>query len=416
MLHDFVPQGTELIQAVPAPTSNSGGQLLWNLGTINPGQQSSIKMELMPKKPGNIGSVAHVTFSAQASGQTVCTKPELSVHHKAPQTVLIGQDVVLDIYVENKGNGAADDVMLQEDVPAGLQFAGGQKELEYKIGTLRPGETRNIKLKLKATQVGHVRNVVVAHGAGQLNASDTIEMRIVAPELSLVGEGPNRKYLNRKATHQFSVSNRGTAAATNMKLMARLPRGLRFVEANNQGQYDTRNHAVVWRLAKLDPQKTGTVSLTTMPVATGQQNIDVKVTADLNQEQTSRQTLSVEQLVELFFDIDDTADPIETGSGTSYKIRVVNQGQKTATGVQVQVDFPPAIQPITVEGGIRHQIRNQTVVLEPIASVQPGQEISFIVKANGLREGDHRTVVSVRSDDRTVAVSKEESTHVYSDR
>ncbi len=415
-IHDFVPQGTELIQAVPSPTSNAGGKLLWNLGTLSPGQQTSIKMELMPKQPGKIGSVAQVTFAAQASSQTTCTRPELAIRHEAPETVLIGSDVILDIFVENKGNGAAENVVLQEDVPDGLQFANGHKELEYEIGTLRPGETRNIRLKLKATKVGQVRNVLVAHGAGQLQANDQIDLKIIAPQLMLSGDGPNRKYLNRQATHEFSIANQGTAAATNLQLVAKLPRGLRFVEANNQGQYDNRSHAVVWRLAKLDTLKTGKVSLTTMPIATGQQEIQVEATADLDQRQSVSQSMLVQQLAEIFFDIDDSADPIETGSSTSYKVRVINQGEKTATGVRVQVEFPQAIQPVSVEGNPRNQIRGQIVSLEPIAALQPGQEISFIVKAKGLSEGDHRIVVSVRSDDREVPVSKEESTHVYADR
>lgn len=416
VVHDFVPEGTSLVEAVPNPTSNSNGLINWNLGTLAPGQQASIKMKLLPQRPGNIGSVAHVTFGAQATAQTICTKPELNIRHKAPSTVLIGADVFLDIFVENKGNGAAENVVLQEDVPEGLQFANGQRELEYEIGVLRPGETRNVRLQLKATKVGQVRNILVAHGEGKLQANDTIDISITAPQITLSGEGPNRKFLNRKATHTFQVGNRGTAPATNLRLVAQLPRGLRFVEANNQGQYDANNHVVVWRLAQLDPQKTGTVSLTTMPVATGQQDIDVQAIADLNQRQTTRKSLAVEQLVELFFDIDDMADPIETGTGTAYKVRVVNQGQKTATNVRIQVDFPQAIRPTAVDANVRNEIRGQAVVIQPIPSLQPGQEISFVVRADGLQAGEHRTVVSVRSDDREIAVSKEESTHVYADR
>ncbi len=413
---DYVPEGTRLIEAMPEASAAPGGRISWNLGTLNPGQQASIKMKLLPEQAGNIGSVAHVTFGAQASAQTVCTQPQLSIRHEAPATVLIGQEVLLNIFIENKGNGAAENVVLQEDVPEALDFAGGQRELEYPIGTLRPGETRNIQLRLRAAKTGQVRNVLVAHGAGKLQATDTVDLRIIAPQLTLRGDGPRRKFLNRPAKHSFTVANLGTAAATNMQLVARLPRGLRFVEANNQGQYDRNNHAVVWRLAKLDPQKNGTVQLTTMPIATGQQDIDVTATADLNQSQNTTQSLSVQQLSELYFDIDDTADAIEVGTGTTYKVRVVNQGQIPASNVQVQVDFAQAMQPVSVQGSLRNEIRGQSVVLDPIPALQPGQEISFTISANATAAGDHRTVVRVRSDERETPVSKEESTHVYSDR
>ncbi len=415
-VHDYVPEGARLMEAVPAPSQNSDGRIRWDLGTLNPGQQVSIRMKLMPERPGNLGSVAQVTFGAQASAKTICTQPKLNIRHEAPESVLIGQNILLNIFVENLGDGAAENVVLQEDVPEGLEFPGGQRELEYPIGTLQPGETRQVQLRLRAAQVGQVRNVLVAHGAGQLQADDVVSLRIVAPQLSVESAGPSRKFLNRSATHTFSVSNQGTAPATNMQLVARLPQGLKFASANNQGQYDRAGHAVVWRLAKLDAGKKGSVELTTIPVATGNYQIQIEARSDLNQQQQTTQSMVVEQLSELFFDIDDTADAIEVGTGTTYRIRVINQGQIPATNVQVQVDFAEAIQPVSVEGALRHEIRNRSVVLDPIPTLAPGQELAFVIEANALAAGDHQTVVSVRSDDREIAISKEESTHVYADR
>ena len=415
-VHDFVPEGTRLLETMPPANAGPNGRITWNLGSLAPGQQSSIKMKLLPQRTGNIGSVAHVTFGALASAQTVCTQPKLSIRHEAPSTVLLGQNLVMTIFVENTGNGAAENVVLQEDVPEGLIFAGGQQELEYTIGTLPPGQTRRIQLPLRAAKVGLARNVLVAHGEGSLQTTDTVDIRVIAPKLILRTEGPSQKFMNRTAIHTFSLANQGSAAATNVQMVARLPRGLQFVSANNQGQYDRTNHVVVWRLAKLDAQKTGSVELTTLPIATGQLDINVIAAADLNQRQESKHSMVVKQISELYFDIDDTADAIEIGTSTTFRVRIVNQGKIASTNVLVQVEFSSAMQPESVQGGVRHQIRGQTVVLDAIPSMQPGQEISFTVTAKAIQAGDHRTVVSVRSDDRDIAVSKEESTHVYSDR
>jgi uncharacterized repeat protein (TIGR01451 family) len=415
-VHDHVPEGTRLVETVPAADAHPNGQITWSLGSLAPGQQTSIKMKLIPERAGNIGSVAHVTFGALASAQTVCTQPKLAIRHEAPSTVLLGQNLVMNIFVENNGNGAAEDVVLQEDVPEGLVFASGQKELQYKIGTLMPGQTRRVQLPLRAAQVGQAKNVLVAHGAGQLRATDTVDVRVVAPQLDLQTEGPNRKFLNRQATHSFRLTNQGSAAATNVQLVARLPRGLQFASANNQGQYDRTNHAVVWRLARLEPQQSGSVQMTTLPVATGQLDIEVTAVADLNQRQQQIQSLAVQQLSELFFDSADTADAIEVGTSTNFRVRVANQGSIPASNVQVSVEFPAGLQPLSVQGGLGHEIRNQTVVLQNIPSLQPRQEVSFMVTAKAVAAGDHRTVLSVRTDDREIAVSKEESTHIYSDR
>ena len=415
-VHDQVPQGTQLIETIPPAQPDPSGKITWTLGSMNPGQQTSIKMKVLPQQAGNIGSTAHVTFGALASAQTICTEPKLSIRHEVPASVLLGQQLLMTIFVENNGSGAAENVILQTDVPEGLAFSTGQKELEYTIGTLPPGQSRMVQLPLQAAKVGQAQNVLVAHGAGKLRATDSVNIRVTAPKLNLQSEGPNRKFLNRQATHTITLGNSGTAPATNVQLVAKLPRGLQFTSANNQGQYDPGNHAVIWRLAKLDPQKSGSVELKTLPVATGQLDIAITAGADLNQRQQETQTLTVEQLTELYFDIEDTADAIEVGTNTNFRVRIVNQGRIPAKNVEAQVEFAAAIKPLQVQGGIGNQIQGQMVKLNTIPSLQPGQEISFVVTANALQAGDHRTVVSVRSEDREIAVSKEESTHVYSDR
>ena len=47
----------------------------------------------------------------------------------------------------------------------------------------------------------------------------------------------------------------------------------------------------------------------------------------------------VEGLAAIMFEVRDSEDPIEVGGETSYEIRVVNQGTKAATNVQVVVDL-----------------------------------------------------------------------------
>ena len=65
-------------------------------------------MKLMPLQAGEIGSVAHVAFSAKASGKTVCTQPKLEISAEGPGEVLIGDDVIINIQVTNVGTGNAE--------------------------------------------------------------------------------------------------------------------------------------------------------------------------------------------------------------------------------------------------------------------------------------------------------------------
>lgn len=417
MVVDRVPSGTEFISASPEPTKlERSGDVQWTIGTIEPGQEKRIRFQLRPTEPGEIGSVAHVLFATQASMRTVVTKPVLDIVHSARPRVLIGDNVVFDVIVENRGDGPATDVIVQEEVPDQLEYQEGFRQLEYEVGTLMPGQKRKIQLALRANKVGEFRNVVFVSGKGGLEAKHEIDVEVIAPEIRVTSEGPKRRFLQRKATHAFSIENGGTAEANNVNLVARLPSGLRYVSSDNRGRYDSSSHAVYWKMPSLKEGVAGTVELTTLPVEVGQQDIKFEANADLRLTAETTQEMAVEHLVDVFFEIDDLVDPIEVGTDTTYRMKILNQGTKVASNVQLKVEFPRGLEPTAVDGDLRNQIQGQLVKFEPISSLPPGQQIQVAVRARGSAPGDLRVVASIRSDGREVAVSKEETTRVYSDR
>lgn len=414
---DRVPEGTDFLGAAPEPSSQvRGGTIEWNVGSIEPGQEKRIRMQLRPTKPGEIGSVAQVVFATQASMRTVVTKPVLAIEHATSPKVLMGDNFVFDVTVENRGDGPATDVIIQEEVPEQLEYQAGFRQLEYEVGTLMPGQKRQLRLALRAGKVGKFRNIMFASGKGGLEAKHELDLEVVAPEIAVKASGPTRRYLQREATHQFTIENRGTAKATSVDLVARLPAGLRYVRSDNRGRYDSQSHAVYWKMPELTEGVAGTVELTTMPFNVGQQDIKFEANADLNLTASTNQSLVVEHLVDVYFEIDDVVDPIEVGSNTRYRLRILNQGTKPADNVQLQVDFPEGLTPTDVDGNLRHQVKGQRVVFEPIRSLPPGEEVRLTIGATGRAPGDHRVVANIRSDGRDIAISKEDTTRVYSDR
>jgi uncharacterized repeat protein (TIGR01451 family) len=182
----------------------------------------------MPVDEGEIGSVATVSFSADASARTIATKPQLVLKIAAPSKVLIGEEVALAITITNTGSGVAHKVVLDERVPAGLQHAAGP-ELEYEVGDLKPNESRQLDLKLTAVQPGTVTNVLVARGDVNVKVEDRWSVEVLAPQLELSVEGPKRRFLDREASYVLSVSNPGTAPARQVEIVTQLPPGLKFV-------------------------------------------------------------------------------------------------------------------------------------------------------------------------------------------
>src|SRR5690606_20338762 len=114
---DRVPRGARLVDASPRYTETPEGLLVWDIGSLDPGQEAIIKMQVLPEEEGEIGSVASVTFQVTASARTISTRPQLEVEHTAPAKVLIGDDVRFSIRVHNPGSGVARNVRIEEDVP-----------------------------------------------------------------------------------------------------------------------------------------------------------------------------------------------------------------------------------------------------------------------------------------------------------
>ncbi len=65
-IHDEVPQGTKLISTSPNATTE-GSHIVWQIGKLSPGEDRTVEMQLMPTTEGEIGSVATVSYAAQAS-------------------------------------------------------------------------------------------------------------------------------------------------------------------------------------------------------------------------------------------------------------------------------------------------------------------------------------------------------------
>ncbi|MBN2579060.1 MAG: DUF11 domain-containing protein [Pirellulales bacterium] len=413
-IRDQVPRGTQLLKTSPRASENAQGEIVWTLGMLQPGETASVEMELLPTAEGEIGSVASVHFTAEASAKTVCTRPQLVIETAGPGEVLIGDSVTLSITISNPGSGVATGVMLEERLPPGLQHPSGN-ELEYPVGNLRPGESKRLQLQLTATAPGRIDNVLTARADGNLRTEDRLALEVMAPKLDLVAEGPKRRYLEREATYQFSVSNPGTASAEQVLLTAYLPPGLKFVSANNSGQYVEADRAVYWRLEELPSNQTGTVELITMPVEAGQQSIILRGTAQKGLNVQKEQAVMVEGIAAILFQVADAADPIEVGGEATYEVHVLNQGSKAASNVQLAVILPPELQFLSAEGPARYAVQGNQVIFEGLARLSPKSDTTYRVRVKGLRPGDLRTRFQLLTGEMQTPVLKEESTRVYAD-
>jgi uncharacterized repeat protein (TIGR01451 family) len=414
-LRDVVPRGTKLIETEPRATSVAGGELAWDLGDLEPGQEIRVKVYLMPTEEGEIGSVATLRMAASASARVVATKPELVLRLTSEPKVLIGEKMRLSIEISNPGSGPATGVVLFENIPAQLRHPAGGS-LEFEVGTLMPGETRKLDLELTAAQAGLVKNTMLATGDANLQAQDTAEFEVVAPALDVTLQGPTKRYLERPATYTLSVDNPGTAPAKNIELTTYLPQGMKFIKANNSGQYDPKTHSVSWGLAELPARQSGSVELVAVPVEPGELALRVEGKAGRGLSDEVKQTVHVEGLAAIAFSVADLQDPIARGGETTYEIRVVNQGSKASANVRLTAQIPPGLKAVSASGPTPYEIAAGQVVFAPLAELAPKADTTYHIELQAVGPGDQRVHIHVDTDELQTPVTKEESTRVYADQ
>ena len=412
---DQVPQGTRFLSASPETVPSADGSLVWDLGVLQPNEDATLTVELMPEVEGEIGSVAEVTFRIPSAIRTIATKPLLKVEHTGPAKVLIGQDVPFQITVSNPGSGIATGVVIEVDVPEGLAHDGGREIMSDRFD-LRPNESKKLDLILRAAQAGVVQNVVRAVGDASLMAEHRTQLEVLAPELQVATAGPTKRFLDRPVKYQIGLSNPGTAAANNIELVARLPRGLKFTAADKKGQYDPRQHAVLWSLEELPAGEQGMVELTALPTDTGEQKLHIEARASLGLEFQHDHVTLVEDITDLVFTVSDENVPIEVGSETTYQIRVANNGTKVAKNVQLSVTVPQGLEITDSDGPSQVELQGDQLVMQPITQLAQGEEAVYRLTAKGTRAGDQVLRVQLLSDEFSTPVTKEEITKVYADK
>ncbi|NDC62395.1 MAG: DUF11 domain-containing protein [Planctomycetia bacterium] len=420
-LRDSVPYGTSLVAtsppASPLPAgsvSGLAGDIVWMLGSLPPGGQARVAMDVLPTIEGDVGSVASVTFRADASARSRATKPDLRIDAVPPGPVLIGREIRLPITITNPGTGVATGVVLEGALPEGVTHASG-RELEFDVGQLKPGESRTIDLRLATSFPGVHSARLTARADGRIEVEHAVRLEITAPTLELSAEMPSRRYLQRPATCLISMVNAGTAPAKAVELAAQLPAGMKFVRANNSGYYEERTHRVLWNLEELPAGEIGTVEMVLMPVDLGPQKIVAAArTTDGLSDQVAH-AIEVEGLSALVFDVTDSEDPIEVAGTTEFVVRIGNQGTKAASGVRLTATLLGDLEPVEARGPSAHRTDNLTISFEPLARLSPSEEAVFRIRVRGTREGDQRVQVQLTSDDHPSPITKEEITRVYAD-
>ena len=335
----------------------------------------------------------------------------MTIQLSGPAQVAVGKPAVFEIRVANQSAQPLTGIVLHGSLPEGLNTFQGRKIEGEVDAIIAPGEVKTLKMPTSAVKPGRYTLAVKVTTQAGHEASATAVIDIGTETLQLQPAPTTRLLMGRDGDLRIEVTNHTGRALRNVTVADRLPEGLDFIGASDRGLYQANSRTVYW-LLDLPAGKTQTLVVRVNGIKTGQLENTAFAKADGVPELQSTGIVALEGVSDLTLRVVDRDFLVEVGKENLYEIRVQNPGNTSASSVQLQIQFPAGLVPKSAQGNTKFSIDHQSVVFEPIASLEPQGQAIFRVSAVAQSMGDQRIRFAVVSDQIRTPVQREISTRV----
>lgn len=402
-----------VVGAEPRPQVEDGS-LIWDLGGFAPKHERQVQVRLQHGEKGNIGATARVTFSSSAAIAIRASEPSLLVRVGGASKCQLGDGTGLVVTVNNPGDGVAERVKVNVEIPEGLEHVKGRL-VSYDVGALQPGETRTLQVLCVARAGGEHVCKATAEADGGLKSTDQAVVAVIAPRLAVEIKGPALRYLDRKASYAIRVTNPGDAPANNVLLQDILPGGFRFVSADAGGRYDPATRIVSWYVGEIAPGESRDVTVELQATNMGEFTHEVTAQASRGLKSSQNLPVRVEGISAILLEVVDLEDPIEVGADTTYVVRIANTGSKADHDLRLVCQIPERMQFRGATGPTGFSQNGQEIVFHPLPSLGARSDAVYRVTVRATAAGVSTFKARITSSILVDPVLKEEATRVYSD-
>lgn len=410
VVKDNIPAGSRLSGTIPRAELVEK-QLQWKLGTVGPGEERTIKVRVVPTKEGQIGSIATVNFAAEVAAQTVVTAPKIDFDLLGPEQARLGEPVTFSFRVANNGSGNASGVVIRNLLPDALKHSGGN-DLEYEVGDLPAGKSMEVKLTLTAAELGQVVNRAILTADGGVSTEARSSIEVVGSKLKITRTGPEKRFLGRPAEYVNTVVNESDVPARMITVVEQIPPGLDFVASTNGGRYDPVQRTVVWRIEGIGPRDSRVLKVKLVARQEGTQKSLVSlVDATGNRKEVTSET-TVVGFTNVGLQLSPIESPVEIGAEVSLKVRAKNSGTNPANNVQISLDLPEGLEPVSIEGPAPYTQEGRTLRFDRIARIEGGREAAIDLVLIATDPGNGRLHFELDADDMQSPLVREEPIYV----
>ena len=302
----------------------------------------------------------------------------IQVDKTMPKEVRVGTAFSYVIKVTNLTESMLADVAITETISKDVQFTGAEptavtegNKLVWQIDSLGPKASKAFKVSGIANAAKPLEHKTsITH-----TVSGSASLNVVQPALKLVRDAPAEAILCEPIPVDFTVSNTGTGAATNVQIVDTLPAGLLTVDGKDRITLDAGTLAAGESRrfsVKVRASKTGVFVFKATATSAAGLKADSEATTTTIRQPVLQITKSGPQRQYL-------------GRSITYEITVLNKGDGPARDTILEDTIPSGVTNVEATSGA--QFSGSKLVWE-LGTLQPTETKKLRVSFTPLQEGD----------------------------
>ena len=266
---------------------------------------------------------------------------EILVEKMVPKTVRPHQTFTFKILIRNNAAYKINKVTITEEMPKGFTFIKAvpvpmarETALKWDLGTLRPGQKKQILITGKPSKIGTVRysGETVLNFKVATDSDFASTVNVIEPNLVFNLTAPKSALIDQSIPVKLDFVNRGEAKVIGAKLVHTLPKGLLTYEGKSKIEKE---------IGDLAPGATKSYRLNLKGVATG--SYKTTMTAIAEEEISASATLKIDITKPVLTITGKAPKKRFVGNKSPYTITVKNKGNAPADNLTIQLALPQGV-------------------------------------------------------------------------
>lgn len=380
-------------EAITETDENGVAQVTLSQRNPGPGGNAVHINVIKPEEPGRECCPAVSGVIATGAVSTTWMAPAITIEQQCPPALVLGDEAEFPITLTNTSQVDATNIVLQNTIPAGMEFVGSNPQaqmsgnvLTWNLNDIPAQSSRQVIILMKGQASGTHVNEVLVRGDDGVQSQSICSVSVGEPDLSLSQTCPSQVIVGDTSEFSVTVANTGTGEATNVQITDVVPNGMSHTSGQAQVVRDIGvlpAGSTVTEVFSFSANQPG--SATNITRVTGDRGLRKETVCDLTIDQPSI-ALTKTGPENRFL-----------GTTATYTIEISNPGNVPSMGVVVQDTLPAGLSYESSNPPGNHK-PNTNKVSWDLGTMAPGGSRTLQVTGRAVLEGRHCNVAMVNTE------------------